>query len=98
MLYLAVINWMWLLPSLLIGFAMGWISVVQRGHGLSDATMKKCAIVLAAFVLVSLLRLIPGRAGYWLDLGLVMFAVYILGCAIGSWLRSQVVLRGAAQP
>jgi hypothetical protein len=25
-----------------------------------------------------------------------MFAAYLLGCAIGSWLRSRVVLRQAA--
>ena len=33
--------------------------------------------------------------GYWLDLGLVMFAVYVAGCAVGSWLRHQVVSRTA---
>ena len=41
----------------------------------------------------SLLRAIPGRAGYWLDLGLVMFIVYLAGCAVGAWLRALVVSR-----
>lgn len=93
MFYLAAFNWGWLLLAGLCGFAMGWISVVQRGLGLSDSTMKKCAALLGALVLISLLRLIPGRAGYWLDLGLVMFAVYLAGCALGSWLRALVVSR-----
>jgi hypothetical protein len=93
MLYLAAFNWSWMLLAALSGFAMGWISVVQRGQGLSDATLKKCGAVLGALILVSLLRLIPGRAGYWLDLGLVMFAVYLAGCALGSWLRALVVAR-----
>ena len=29
------------------------------------------------------IRTFPHR-GYWLDLGLMMFAVYLLGCAIGA--------------
>lgn len=93
MLYLAAFNWGWLLLAALCGFAMGWISVVQRGLGLSNPTMKKCAALLGALILVSLLRLVPGRAGYWLDLGLVMFVVYLAGCAAGSWLRALVVSR-----
>jgi hypothetical protein len=38
---------------------------------------------------------IPGRPGYWLDLGLVMLAIYLLGCAVGSWLRDWVLSRSA---
>jgi len=38
---------------------------------------------------------IPGRPGYWLDLGLVMLAVYLVGCAVGSWLRDRVLSRHA---
>ena len=35
MAYLATFHWGWLLGSLLLGFAMGWIAVVQRGQGVS---------------------------------------------------------------
>ena len=35
MAYLTTFYWGWLLASLLLGFAMGWISVVQRGEGVS---------------------------------------------------------------
>jgi hypothetical protein len=38
---------------------------------------------------------VPGRFGYWLDLGLIMFALYLFGCAVGSWLRAWVVSRSA---
>jgi hypothetical protein len=44
-------------------------------------------------VAVALARLIPGRPGYWLDLGLIMFALYLAGCALGSWLRAWVISR-----
>jgi len=45
-------------------------------------------LVAAAFA-----DLIPGRAGYWLELLLLMFVPYLAGCAIGSWLRAWVVFR-----
>jgi len=93
MLYLAMFNWLWLLASVLIGLAMGWIAVVHRGQGFSNVTMRKIGIFVVALIIASVLHLAPGRAGYWLDLGLTMFAVYIAGCAVGSWLRNLVVSR-----
>ena len=93
MIYLATFNWGWLLASALVGLAMGWIAVVHRGQGWSVTTMRRVAILLAALVLASVFHLAPGRVGYWLDLGLVMVAIYIVGCAIGSWLRNWVVSR-----
>ena len=38
MVYLATFHWGWLLASLLLGFAMGWIAVVHRGQGVSKVT------------------------------------------------------------
>ena len=91
MVYLATFHWGWLLGSLLLGFAMGWIAVVQRGQGVSKVTSRWLAVLAAALVGAALARVIPGRPGYWLDLGLVMFALYLAGCAVGSWLRARVV-------
>lgn len=93
MLYLAMFNWPWLLASALIGLAMGWIAVVHRGQGLSNVTMRKIGVFVVALIIASALHLAPGRAGYWLDLGLTMFAVYIASCAVGSRLRNLVVSR-----
>jgi hypothetical protein len=93
MTYFAAFHWGWLFGAGLIGLAMGWISVVQRGEGLSKDAAWKVAVFVGGLVLLSLFKLLPGRAGYWLDLALVMFAVYLIGCAAGSWLRYQVVSR-----
>jgi hypothetical protein len=93
MAYLAAFHWGWLLASLLLGFAMGWIAVVHRGKGVSKLTARCLAVLVAALVASALARVIPGRPGYWLDLGLVMFALYLCGCAVGSWLRDWVVSR-----
>jgi hypothetical protein len=87
MAYLVTFHWGWLLASLLLGLAMGWIAVVHRGQGVSKLTSRWLAALAAALVVAALARVIPGRPGYWLDLGLVMFALYLAGCTVGSWLR-----------
>lgn len=93
MLGLANFFWGWLLASLLLGFAIGWISVVHRGRSLSRNAALGLAGVAAILIGSSLARLVPGQAGYWLDLFLVMTAAYLIGSAIGSWLRYWVVAR-----
>jgi hypothetical protein len=91
MAYLATFHWGWLLGSLLLGFAMGWIAVVHRGQGVSKLVARGLAVLVAALAAAAFARVIPGRAGYWLDLGLIMFALYLAGCAVGSWLRDRVL-------
>ena len=91
MTYLATFHWGWLLASLFLGFAMGWIAVVHRGQGVSKSLARWLAVLAAALVAAALARVVPGRPGYWLDLGLIMFALYLAGCAVGSWLRDRVL-------
>lgn len=93
MAYLATFFWGWLLASFLLGFAMGWIAVVHRGPAVSRRLGIWLSVLVAALIAVALAHVVPGRYGYWLDLGLVMFALYLVGCAIGSWLRDWVVSR-----
>lgn len=91
MIFLVTFHWGWLLGSLLLGLAMGWIAVVHRGQGVSKPIARWLAALAAALVAAALAHVVPGRPGYWLDLGLTMFALYLIGCAIGSWLRDRVV-------
>jgi hypothetical protein len=95
MAYLVTFHWGWLLASLLLGLAMGWIAVVHRGQGVSKVTARWLAVLVAALVAAAAAHVIPGRPGYWLDLGLVMFALYLAGCTVGSWLRDWVLSRHA---
>jgi hypothetical protein len=95
MTYLMIFHWGWLLASLLLGLAMGWIAVVHRGQGLSKGMSRWLAALVAALVVAALARVIPGRPGYWVDLGLIMFATYLIGCVVGSWLRDWVLARNA---
>ena len=88
MVYLATFFWGWLLASLLLGLGMGWIAVVHRGQGVSKKLARWLSVLALALVAAALARVVPGRFGFWLDLGLVMF-----GRAVGSWLRDWVVSR-----
>ena len=38
--YLTMFHWGWLVGALLLGFVAGWISVVQRGAGVSKVTAR----------------------------------------------------------
>ncbi|MGX9426121.1 MULTISPECIES: hypothetical protein [Bradyrhizobium] len=93
MAYLATFFWGWLLAALLIGLAMGWISVVQHGEGVSRKLARWLALLAAILIALALGHIVPGRFGYWLDLFLIMFALYLAGCLVGSWLRDWVVSR-----
>jgi len=91
MVYLVTFHWGWLLSSFLLGLAMGWIAVVHRGRVVSKVTARWLALLVAILVGLAAAKIVPGRFGYWLDLGLILFACYLFGCAIGSWLRDWVV-------
>jgi uncharacterized membrane protein YjjP (DUF1212 family) len=78
----------------LVTFHWGALTAsLQRGPGVSRTMSRWLAVLAAALVAAALARMIPGRPGYWLDLGLIMFALYLAGCAVGSWLRDWAVSR-----
>ncbi|HEY0218584.1 MAG TPA: hypothetical protein VGC26_02285 [Afipia sp.] len=95
MTYLLVFNWGWILAAAVVGLGMGWVAVVRRSEGLSRLAFRRIGFAVAILLVISLTRILPGRFGYALDLGLVMFAAYLLGCTLGSWLRFKVVSRPA---
>ena len=98
MLFLAEFHWGWLAAAGVIGLLMGWAGVVHRGRGLSKRGLQGTALILVLATAGAFARIVPGRFGYWLDLGLVMFAVYFLGCAIGAWLRELLVADHRSTP
>jgi len=93
MTFLITFHWGWLLGALALGFAMGWVAVVHRAPGVPRWWMGLLSVLALALVIVALADLVPGRAGYWLELLLLMFVPYLAGCAVGSWLRAWVVFR-----
>ena len=93
----ATLLWGWLLGAFLIGFCMGWIAVVYRGRSVSRVWIQRLSVIAAVIIGVAIGKVVPGRFGYWLDLGLALFGFYLVGCAIGSWLRDIVVVRQQAR-
>ncbi len=93
MAYLAMFLWGWLLGAFLLGFCIGWIAVVYRGKPVPKVWIQRLSMLAVIIVGVAIARVVPGRFGYWLDLGLAMFGFYLVGCTIGSWLRDWVVSR-----
>ncbi len=98
MAYLTTFYWGWLVGAALLGLARGWVSLVQHCDGVPRKWRWVIAALVAALVAAALARVVPGRFGYWLDLGLVLFALYLCGCVIGSWLRAWVVSRSQPVP
>ena len=96
MLYLIQMHGGWLAATFAIGLAMGWVARVQHAAERSGQWLKWLLPLLAAGLVVSLLRLVPGRAGYWLDLGLLMVALYMVGCQCGTWLRLTLLPASAS--
>ncbi|CCD93833.1 conserved membrane hypothetical protein [Bradyrhizobium sp. ORS 375] len=97
MAYFVAFHWAWLAGAFGIGLAMGWIAVVHRAPGVSGWLTWLLAAVAAALVATAVACWVPGRAGYWLELLLILFVPYLVGCAIGSWLRALVVMRSMRQ-
>lgn len=91
MLYLAQFHSGSLLAAALLGLAVGWISPVHRGAGLPTRWLCYIGAALALAVVLAVARIVPGREGYWLDLGLLLLAVYLVACAAGTCLRSLLI-------
>lgn len=88
MLYLAQFHSGSLAAAALLGLGMGWIALVHRGAEIPLRWLIRIGVLLVVLVGLSAGRVLPGRAGYWLDLALLLFAAYFAGCVVGTWLRS----------
>ncbi len=98
MTYLIVFHWGWILASLGLGLITGWIAFAHEGGNASGRWLKWALALLAIGIVLSLARLIPGRAGYWLDLGLLMTIVFAIGAYAGGRLRALIAPPSALPP
>ncbi len=81
--------WASLIAAFLVGAVVGLLtwSNNPRRHWFAGWAISG----LIAFVFglaIALLQLFPGRAGLWLETALLAFAVYIIGCFVGGWIKS----------
>ncbi len=86
----------WLLVAALVGAVVGWMTysdAPRRGWFAGWAGWGAAAFVIG--VIVAMLKLLPGRAGLWLEIALLMALLYIVGCFLGGMLKS---LMAAPEP
>lgn len=87
MTYLIGYHWAWMAGALVVGLGMGWISQAQSRPQGGARPLIVAALILGLAIIVALTRILPGRAGYALDLGVLMTVIFLIGCLVGSRLR-----------
>jgi hypothetical protein len=79
----------WLATALGIGLVVGWRTYSDAPQrNLSDGWFKWGALVFVIGVIVAFLKLVPGRYGLWLEIALLMTALYVVGCFLGGWVKN----------
>ncbi|BAM90878.1 hypothetical protein S58_48990 [Bradyrhizobium oligotrophicum S58] len=88
MMYDLATFFLWILLALVIGGFVGWRtwSDAKRPDWLRSWLLP-ATLAFAIGVLVAMLSLLPGRAGLWLELALLMVGAYVFGCLIGGQLK-----------
>jgi hypothetical protein len=78
----------WLATALGIGLVVGWRTYSEAPRrSLLDGWFKWGALLFVIGVVVAVLKLVPGRYGLWLEIALLMTALYVFGCFLGGWLK-----------
>jgi hypothetical protein len=80
--------WVWLAIVAVIGAAIAWRN---EGEGLQGpwfmGWFRVAVIVWGVGVVVALLGLLRGRAGFWRETAVLFFAVYVIGCLAGGAIK-----------
>jgi hypothetical protein len=78
----------WLIAALGIGVVVGWRTYLDTPRrNWRDGWIIWGALAFVVGVIVAALKLVPGRYGLWLEIALLMIAVYIVGCFLGGVLK-----------
>jgi len=78
----------WLIAALSIGLVVGWRTYLNAPRrNWRDGWIIWGAIAFVIGAIVAALKLLPGRYGLWLEIALLMFTFYIVGCFLGGGLK-----------
>jgi predicted flap endonuclease-1-like 5' DNA nuclease len=96
--YLITSLFWWLLAALALGLFVGWTSCSKepRKEGLGWLGLGLVAFIIG--LIVAVLKLLPGKAGLWLDESLLFFASFIIGCCIGCLFGRRPAAVEVAKP
>ncbi|OYU49127.1 MAG: hypothetical protein CFE31_07055 [Rhizobiales bacterium PAR1] len=81
MAYLLSTFWFWCLLALVLGLVVGAMTC-RRDLEINWRTFMPWLIAIGIGGLVSVVKLLPDRVGYWFDLGMLMLVAYFIGCCI----------------
>ena len=88
----------WLLAVALTGVVVGWATYADMPRrSWFEGWVIWGVIAFVIGLVVAVLKLLPGKAGLWLEIALLMMFLYVLGCFLGGWLKSMLLKR-ARQP
>ena len=89
MAYLLDILWPWLLAALLLGMVIGWVTCSRDRGNWFTGWVPWALAGFALLLVMAAVQLLPGRAGLWLETGLLLFTAYIVGCCLGCWVKQM---------
>ncbi|ACB94839.1 hypothetical protein [Beijerinckia indica] len=92
MTYLLATYWLPLLLALALGAAIGFYTFARvpsdRWWSHCPSWLRAAGLVFVVGLVVALLHWLPGLAGLYLETALLLFAAYLIGCLLGSFLAS----------
>lgn len=90
MVYLIETYWLWCLLALVLGLVVGWLTWSRAPNDGSwlPGWLKWAALLWLAGLVVALFRWFGGRSGLYLEMALLFFVAYLVGCVAGAWVRS----------
>ncbi|MCX8256448.1 MAG: hypothetical protein OTI36_20900, partial [Beijerinckiaceae bacterium] len=87
MIHLLHTHWLWFFGALALGIIVGWVTYAIAATRWLDRPVHIAIAVVALAAIVAVAKVVPGRYGYWLDLGVILAVFYAIGCFIGWALR-----------
>lgn len=89
MAYVIEFYWIYLLAALVFGGIVGWMTwQFSRRPGLFQTWAGWGFLIFLIALVIALLKTVADRGGFYLELALLFFAVYIAGCWLGGALRA----------
>jgi len=77
---------LWIILAFVVGLIVGWLTFSRRARG-RLGWLRLGGVLFVLGVIVAVLKWVPDVPGFWLEAALFLFAAYIIGCPIGSWLH-----------
>jgi hypothetical protein len=88
----------WLIAAVGIGLVVGWRTYVNAPRRWRGGWIIWGALAFVISVIAAALKLLPGRYGLWLEIALLMFAFYVVGCFVGGSLKKLLGAHESGRP